>query len=175
MHRTIAAVVIALALSPAWAAEASAKTAELGLVFAPSGVWSKIQKDDPELAIYRARDAPEQITLRIMRSTIRMEAKARRETVDALVEHRQAAERRNADGKVDFQPVKVSERSGLAIASYCGSDRTTGRPFATMVLASPDSTWTLFYETLESPATTFCSRGEKFFATVLEAKKEERK
>ena len=175
MHRTIAAAFIVLGVSPVWAADAPAKIAELGLVFAPFGVWAKIQKDDPELAVYRARDVPEQITLRLMRSTTRMEPKARRETVDALVEHRQAAERRDSDGKVDFQPIKVSERSGLTIATYCGSDRTTGRPFATMVLASQDSTWTLFYETLESPAVTFCSQGEKFFATVLEAKKKERK
>jgi hypothetical protein len=171
MHRTIATALVTLVVSPAWAADTSAKIVELGLVLAPPGAWSKIQKDDPELAVYRARDVPEQITLRILKSTKRMEPKARRETVDALVEHRQAAERRDADGKVSFQPVRTSERNGLTIASYCGADRTTGRPFATMVLASEDSAWTLFYETLEAPAATFCSGAERFFATVLAAKK----
>jgi len=46
-----------------------------------------------------------------------------------------------------FQPVKITERSGLTIA------------------------WTLFYETLETSAPTFCSRGERLLATVREAKK----
>ncbi len=99
-----------------------------------------------------------------------MESKLRRETVDAMVEHRQGAERRDMDGKVSFQPVRSSERNGLTIRSYCGVDRTTGRPFATMVLASQESAWTLFYETLDAPAATFCSRGEKLFATVREAR-----
>jgi hypothetical protein len=175
MPRTIMTAFIALLVSPVWAADTSSKVAVLGLVLAPPGVWSKVPKDDPDLAVYRARDVPEQITLRIMRSSKRMDPKLRRETVDALVEHRQTAERRGADGEVSFEPVKNSERNGLTIASYCGADRTSGRPFATMVLASQDSAWALFYETGETPAATFCSRAEKLFATVLEATKKDRK
>jgi hypothetical protein len=56
------------------------------------------------------------------------------------------------DRKVTFQPVEIAERSGLTIATDCGVDRTSGRPCAAMVLASQDSPWTLFYETLETPA-----------------------
>lgn len=171
MRGTIAsAAVIASLLSAASAADRPAKIEELGLAFEASGEWSKLQRDDPELAIYRARDVPEQITLRVFKSERRMESKLRRETVDAMVEHRQGAERRDMDGKVSFQPVRSSERNGLTIRSYCGVDRTTGRPFATMVLASQESAWTLFYETLDAPAATFCSRGEKLFATVREAR-----
>jgi hypothetical protein len=163
--------VIAAFASAALAADAPAKITDLGLAFEAAGAWSKLQRDDPELAVYRARDVPEQITLRIFKSNKRMESKARRETVDALVEHRQAAERRDMDGKVTFQPVKVTERNGLTIATYCGVDRASGRPFAAMVLASQDSAWSLFHETLETPAATFCSRAERLFATVRETKK----
>jgi len=172
MCRTIAtAAVIAAFTSAAWATDAPAKITDLGLALEAGGAWSKLKRDDPELAVYRARDVPEQITLRIFQSNKRMDARARRETVDALVEHRQAAERRDMDGKVTFQPVKITERNGLTIATYCGEDRTSGRPFAAMVLASQDSAWTLFYETLEAPAATFCSRGERLFSTVREAKR----
>lgn len=172
MFRTIATAAVIAALIPAaWAADAPARITDLGLAFEPGGNWSKLQREDAEVAIYRARDVPEQITVRIFKSNKRMDSKARRETVDALVEHRQAAERRDMDGKATFQPVKIAERSGLAIATYCGADRTSGRPFAAMVLASQESAWTLFYETLETPASTFCSRGERLFATVREAKK----
>jgi hypothetical protein len=163
--------VIAVFIPAAWAADAPAKTTDLGLAFEPGGAWSKLQRDDPELAVYRARDVREQITLRIFKSNKRMDLRARRDTVDALVEHRQAAERRDMDGKVAFQPVKITERNGLTIATYCGVDRTSARPFAAMVLASQDSAWTIFYETLEASAPAFCARGERLFATVREAKK----
>jgi len=155
---------------PASGAETIAKVAEVGLVFELSGDWLKQKKDDPELAVYQARDAPEQVTLRIFKSKKRMDSKARRATVEALVEHHQAAERRDMHGKVSFQPVRGIDRNGLTTASYCGADRTTGRPFATMILASEDSAWTLFYETLEAPAPSFCSRGERLFGTVRLAK-----
>jgi hypothetical protein len=166
----VAALIVSL-VSPASAADKSAKIDSFGLTFEPSGEWSKQQRDDPELAAYRARDLPEQITLRVFQSKKRMEAKLRRETVDALVEHRQAAERRGMDGHVSFQSIRNSERDGLTITSYCGIDRSTGRPFATMVLASEESAWALFYETLDAPAPAFCSRAERLFATVRAARK----
>jgi len=161
---------IGVLCSPASGAEAIAKVAEVGLVFELTGDWSKQKKDDPELAVYRARDVPEQLTLHVFKSKKRMDSKARRETIEALVEHHQAAERRDMGGKVSFQPVRGSDRNGLTMASYCGADRTTGRPFATMILASESSAWTLFYETLEAPAPSFCSRGERLFGTVRLAK-----
>ena len=152
--------------------EIHAMFADIGLVLDPPGAWSKIQRDDPELAIYRARDVPEQLTFRMLKSTKRMDPKLRRETVEALVGHRRAAESRDMENKASFEPVKTSERDGLSIASYCAVDRATGRPFATMVLASEISAWWVFYETLESPALAFCARAEKLFSTVRTARKQ---
>lgn len=162
-----ATLAFALLLSPmAWTAD---KIAEFGLVLEAPGKWSKVPKDDPDFTVYRAQQAREQITIRVMQSRKRMDPKARQETVGALVEHRQEAERRGADGTVSFKPVKSLERGGLTIVTYCGNDG--GRPFATMVLASEDRAWTLFYETLESPAESFCPRAEKMFTTVRQATK----
>jgi hypothetical protein len=151
-------------------AETTAKVVEVGLAFELSGVWSKQKRDDPELAVYRARDVAEVITLRVFKSKKRMDSKERRETVDALIEHRQAAEQRDSGGKTTFKTVRNGERNGLTTASYCGVDRTTRRPFASLVLASEESAWTLFYETLEVGATTFCSRAEHLFGTIRPAK-----
>ncbi len=87
------------------------------------------------------------------------------------VEDRQAAERRDMQDKVSFGPVKNVGRDGLSIASYCGLDQVAAHPFATVVLASEDSAWTVFYETLENTPTSFCSRAESMFASIREAKK----
>jgi hypothetical protein len=163
--------VIAPVLPAAWAAGKGSKIEEFGLVFEASGEWSKKERDDPDLAVHQRRDDTEQITLSVLRSEERMDARARRRTVDLLVEHRQGAERREMEGKVSFKSVRNSERNGLTVASYCGVDLANGRPFAVLVLASAQTAWALFYETLESPATSFCSRGERLFGTVREARR----
>jgi hypothetical protein len=156
--------------SPAWGVETTAKVVEVGLAFELSGAWSKQKRDDQELAVYRARDVAEVITLRVFKSKKRMDSKERRETVDALIEHRRAAEQRDMGGKATFQSVRSSERNGLTTGNYCGVDRTTGRPFATLVLASEENAWTLFYETLAVRDTTFCSRAERVFGTMRPSK-----
>ena len=160
-----------LVVSAAWAADTSGSIGEFGLVFHAAGKWSKQQRDDPSLAVYREQDGREQITFSFFPFKSRMDSKERRDTVARLVEHRQAAERRGMDGKVSFGPVKNVERDGFSISSYCGVDEASGQPFATVVLASEDSAWALFYETVELAPKSFCSRAEMMFASIRRALK----
>jgi hypothetical protein len=74
------------------------------------------------------------------------------------------------DGKLVLQPVKISERDGLTVASYTGLNQTNGRPFAALVLSSVSNAWVFFYESVDSSDATFAARAEKLFATVREVK-----
>jgi len=160
-----------LVVSAAWAADTSGSIGEFGLVLDAGGKWSKQQRDDPSLAVYRGQDGREQITLSFFPFKSKIDSKERRDTVARLVEHRQAAERRGMDGKATFGPVKNLDRDGLSISFYCGVDQASGQPFATMVLASQESAWTLFYETVERTPKSFCARAETMFSSIRRAVK----
>jgi hypothetical protein len=130
----------------------------------PSG-WTRapVSPDGPE--VFRSPDDSEHLTVTSLSSDTPISEAKRTETLRALVENRQKAERQGMGSSMTAREPVISTAGRISVARYDGLDAAADHRFATMVLVSERGAWVAF---LESPASIPEEPFRKHAATILD-------
>ena len=116
--------------------------------------------------MFRSSDGRDQLTITTLPLKSGASEPDPQQTLQALVEHRHAAETRAMGSKATFSEPRPGSKDGVYFTQYSGTDPAAGHRFATLVLCSDKGAWVFFLESAETSPDVFETKVHAIFDTV---------
>ena len=134
------------------------------------GSWSEQSESDPSRWVFKRSDGKEQITISAMSFTSEPDLKKRTVLLDRCIELRRKAETDGAPSPITLDAVGKAINDDVCAAKFLGQESAVHRRFACLMMATPTSILTFYFEALDTPDSEFLSNAQSTLNSINLAK-----
>ena len=131
-----------------------------------SGKWSQQSESDPSRWAFARDNGKERVTISAMTFNKQPDLEKRTALLDRLVEIRRKAEAEGAPNPITLESVGKGINGDVCAAKFLGHEKAIDRRFACLMMATPTTIITVYFETLKTPESEFLQNAKAALNSV---------